>query len=137
MPKAGREAIALLLAAIAGVACLVVVIVRPIDIAWPRMFLPAFFAWLCVDRLTSWAMAGKPPRVRIRWMRLQAVAALAFGGITVAAGYELLSGGGWRWYDLTGTLAGACIGLFGLGMLLTVRVVRRRPPSDSTAASDA
>src|SRR5260370_355695 len=90
MTKAGRGVQQLLLAAVAGVAYLVVVVVRPIDIAWPRVFLPGFFAWLCADRLTAWAMVGKPPRVRLGWVRLQALAALAFGVVAVVAGYELL-----------------------------------------------
>jgi hypothetical protein len=114
----------LLLGAAAGVAC-IVALFWPVSVTWPRVFLPAFFAWLCADRMTAWAMAGKPARPRLRWLRLQALAALAFGVVAVVAGYEVLSGGDWRWYDLTGALAGACIGLFGLGVLLTARVVRR------------
>jgi len=124
----------LLWSALAGIACVAVVAVRPLDIAWPRVFVPVFFAWLCVDRLTAWAMVGRPARTRIWWFRLQALAALGFGVVAVVAGHELLSGGGWRWYDLTGALAGGFIGLFGLGVLLTARVVRRGPPSSSSSA---
>ena len=101
----------LLLAAWAGVGCLIVLVLRWTDIAWPRVFLPGFFAWLAADSLTAWAMVGKPPRVKLPWMRLQGIAALVFGVVAVVAGCELLSGGRWRWFDLTGTLAGAFIGL--------------------------
>jgi hypothetical protein len=122
----------LVVAGLAGIACIGTLLARPTDIAWPRVFLPGFFAWLCADRLTAWAMVGRSPRVRLRWLRLQASAALAFGLVAVAAGYELLSGSSWRWYDWTGTLGGAFIGLFGLGVLLTARLVRRGPPHSPT-----
>jgi hypothetical protein len=127
----------LLLGAVAGLTCLAVFFVWPSAAVWPRVFVPGFLAWLCADRLLAWAMAGKPARARLRCLRLQALAALAFGAVAVVAGYALLAGGDWRWYDLTGTLGGACIGLFGLGVLLTARVVRRVPPANAAGAGKA
>jgi hypothetical protein len=127
----------LLLGAGAGLACLAVFFVWPAAVTWPRVFVPGFLVWLCADRLTAWAMAGKPARARLRWLRLQALVALTFGVVAVVAGYAVLSAGDWHWYDLTGTLGGACIGLFGLGVLLTARVVRRGPPASAPGAGTA